>query len=151
MAEGPNAAQEQTETQNFFKRYNSENQNSVPTYMPISKLPLFLYFQLTSIGPFTTSVGPTARVQCKIQDDQEVFFFLNRIGFAKFTNPAEIQLLQNCITETSSPFVFIAKTTRAPRVVFVPFSEEINEQYITKSKVRISKIPEGVPNQMKFI
>ncbi|KAK3930897.1 Tripeptidyl-peptidase SED4 [Frankliniella fusca] len=134
----------------FFERLNRPVPANTPTYMANSALPLFQYFKLTNIGPFTTTVGPTARVQCKINEETEIFFFLNRIDFSNMTLE-DINTLQAMVTESTAPFVFIAKTTRALKTVFLPYSNDTNADYEANIKVKISKIPHSVRTQINFV
>ncbi|XP_026293002.2 uncharacterized protein LOC113217351 [Frankliniella occidentalis] len=134
----------------FFEPFNAAS-GPRPQYRRNSEIEMFKFMILKNIGPTTTSVGPTFRVQCKVRPEQpEIFFFLNDADYRQMTEARANDLMDD-VQNGRNPFVFVVKTAKMRRTVVVKYSDARKLLYDDRKMVRIQDIPDPVKNEMDFV
>lgn len=134
----------------FFKNFNAPPPpKRKAVYRAAGDLTLFLLMKGISFTPCSTSVGHTIRVNCLLNEQEEVFFYMNEDDCARMGEEG-CTFLNSCVSAKNAPFVFMARVKTGFRTVVMPCVPELVEVYRNSGLIAMSQIPEGVKNDIDF-
>lgn len=79
-----------------------------PSYKANSEVALYKLFKIINVAYQTTSISPTVRVNCLETPESEIYFYLNKEDFKKWTDRLHEGILRD-VALHQNPYIFMAK------------------------------------------